>query len=40
MSEDPTGWIAKVVDADKEEADLEPYVVTYCPDCADRESGA
>jgi hypothetical protein len=40
LSEDATGWIGKVVEGDEEEPDLEPYVVTYCPDCAEREFGA
>jgi hypothetical protein len=32
LSEDGTGWIAKVIENREE----EPHVVTYCPDCAAR----
>ena len=40
LSEDAIGWIANVVEADEEEPDLAPYIVTYCPQCAEREFGA
>jgi hypothetical protein len=39
LSEDAAGWIAKVVDPD-DDPDVESYVVTYCPDCAEHEFGA
>lgn len=38
MSEDGTDWVAHIVCPDEEDPSLEPYVVTYCPECADCES--
>jgi hypothetical protein len=40
LSEGAEGWIAKVVEADEDDPDAEPYVVTYCPECTEREFGA
>jgi hypothetical protein len=38
VSEDARDWIAHLVE-DEEEPDAEPYVVAYCPTCAERELG-
>ena len=37
-SETAQGWIALIID-DEEEPDVDPYVVAYCPNCAQREFG-
>jgi hypothetical protein len=37
-SQDGRGWIAEIVD-DVREAEVEPYVVYYCPACSAREFG-
>jgi hypothetical protein len=36
VSEDALGWIATVID-DEEQLAVDPYVVSYCPPCAERE---
>jgi ribosomal protein L44E len=32
------GWRAKIVE-DEEDPEMDPYVVCYCPTCAQREFG-
>lgn len=39
VSDDARDWIAKVVEGDDEEPIAAPYVITYCPTCAEREFG-
>ena len=36
VTEDAYGWIAVAID-EGEELDLDPFVVFYCPRCAERE---
>jgi hypothetical protein len=36
VSEDARDWIAHLAE-DEEEPEIEPYVVLYCPACAERE---
>ena len=33
------GWRAQIVE-DEDDPEMDPYVVCYCPSCAQRESGS
>lgn len=37
VTDDACGWIGKVVETEEFDLDLDPFVVFYCPTCAERE---